>query len=73
MTFVCSLKNGNTSHFQGYFYHIGKLASIKVSRFTERTIVLVILFFPWLMFHAMFWSEIDETKEMITKAIKGEE
>lgn len=36
-------------------------------------LVLVILFFPWLMFHAMFWSEIDETKEMITKAIKGEE
>jgi hypothetical protein len=36
-------------------------------------LVLVILFFPWLMFHAMFWSKIDETKEMITKAIKGEE
>ncbi len=35
-------------------------------------LVSVVLFFPWLMFHAMFWSKIDETKEMITKAIKGE-
>ena len=36
-------------------------------------LVSVVLFFPWLMFHAMFWSKIDETKKMITKAIKGKE